>query len=280
MSAQQDQHCRKAKGATARRGPPRCSSAIAQVTRAFTLIELLVVISIIALLVSILLPALAGARQTAWDVMCKSNLRQIGLGLQMYLDDQKDPRFPDMRPRNPAARDHWNMVPTLEEYLGAPPSIRNRGGPGEEFLGAAPQEIFICPAARGETSVLDPTTRMEMETHATINVFDYNHDGIDDYITEYWFNDSVPGDYDRPQRPWRHGVSGQLIRAMEHPEQVVWSIDATDWIPRHNGKNHLLFGDQRIVTMSLAESELSSDPFGSPGPFFNWGHYYPRRARD
>jgi prepilin-type N-terminal cleavage/methylation domain-containing protein/prepilin-type processing-associated H-X9-DG protein len=99
--------------------------------RGFTLIELLVVIAIIAILAAILFPVFAQAREQARKTQCVNNMKQAGLGVQMYIQDY-DETYPMSvyRARNTQNQEcAYTMLSAIEPY------IKNK-------------DIYECPSAR------------------------------------------------------------------------------------------------------------------------------------
>lgn len=286
-------------------GYGRSAPPPAAMGKGFTLIELLVVIAIIALLISIILPSLGSARATARTVICTSNLRQLGIAIQGYMSDQKDPRFLPLlgewdTGNYPSRAGRWDPDTGKKRVGSAGPVFFWQVGAVfilQDYLSNAGNAPFNCPSAKGPTSVrLDEnvaylqsgsrfytypnlaTTGGASVTGTAITAF-----------TEYWFNDSgatfSPG--------WKGGgtgVSARPLRLVRRPDATIWS---TDWdeAPRHTtrpkarkgtsdvgrpveGANNALFGDLHIEQIEYTRYLSGRDKYKSIPTFYNWGHAY------
>lgn len=133
--------------------------------KGFTLIELLVVISIIALLIAILLPALRSAREVARRSVCASNIRQVGLGITLYANDN----------------DEWLPSSTLYTY----PQVDAAGDPYGTYFTynlypnyVSSGEIFYCPTSTFEYFLDEPYTGpYGWHVNGSPNIFGYQYYG-------------------------------------------------------------------------------------------------------
>lgn len=158
----------------------------------FTLIELLVVISIIALLVGILLPALGAARRSAINVACLSNFRQMAILTHTYTTDYKDtlPMIYEVRPgsvetltTDPETNGKgWNWMGLL----------RNHGNLGVNNL-------FICPA---DEDAVEPDNDKILYSGLFVSPTSYTANGC--YYSSLPANLRTP--WSLPARPYATGV--------------------------------------------------------------------------
>ena len=118
---------------------------------AFTLLELLVVISVIALLLALLLPAIGRARESALSTMCSNHQRNLGLGITMYADDHDG----QMPPIETGLDEYAPIALHVTKYLRVPGQQQLRAdwsGLGLLFTGdyVSLPEAFYCPSVVSE----------------------------------------------------------------------------------------------------------------------------------
>jgi prepilin-type N-terminal cleavage/methylation domain-containing protein/prepilin-type processing-associated H-X9-DG protein len=194
---------------------------------AFTLIELLVVVAIIALLITILLPSLALAREQAKQTICASNQRQMGMAFNLYVEGNRD-TFPAYRaPDNPwadntgnARNAHW--FERIRWYISY-----DKGVP-DTF------KCWLCPSSK--ISKYD----------ANGLSYGYNYTHLGDAVLPVW---TKTIDITEPART--------IVTADSHDasnSSLLWDsvIAPRDYVniypvgPRHRGKANVLWADWHV----------------------------------
>jgi len=189
--------------------------------KGFTIIELLVVISIIALLVSILMPALSRARELARRVVCASNLKQSSLLLFMYSDDHRDYYPPHDGP--PTYHGWGQKHPFCAWWLGKYADIDWESSFYTSYLGNP--EVLFCPGNNNYQ------TRLEYFETGQTGVIGYQ------YYCNFKgnFNNSHWIDLEEKDR-----MPNRNSDKMDFPMMSDWASEWTSdgWFWSHTEKKH------------------------------------------
>lgn len=201
-------------------------------TQGFTLIELLVVISIIALLVSILLPALGSARASALSLQCMNQQRQIHLAQTMYAESFNGWFPPSTGPAATAINDNYGYWPNnyLLSYLSDLPY------PHSPYPDIPQSNIYACPVYRDQG--------VDLNNHYFVGYDSrFSHVAVTYTLNRYLFDSTTGAPVMRPQR-----VPDQSSR-----------VYLTDGLRRSSGSKLMIFNAQVQYGFHHASAEGLND---------------------
>ena len=205
----------------------------------FTLVELLVVIAIIGALIGMLLPAVQSAREASRRAQCKSNLRQIGIALTRYLDQQGD------RGEFPEAAILTSATPFDEDDKSTWPLHKILADYGENN-----QEIYRCPSDNGP---LNPTTDV-----AAYDGYVRDFDGAAYQPGDSYFaNEGTSYEYPSYRLEGKNRQEVVVRRSGEafgtHKFWIVFDFESFHGSPGDNGSRNFLYLDGHVDALIVAE---------------------------
>jgi prepilin-type N-terminal cleavage/methylation domain-containing protein/prepilin-type processing-associated H-X9-DG protein len=227
-------------------------------TAAFTLIELLVAIAIIAILAGLLFPVFASARDKARQATCFSNLKQIGVALELYLQDY-DEYMPDCCWHARASSILFNYEPCLQDGITRrtpkdtflpPPQSPPRFFQDKLYPYARNAQIFFCPGVGLDRTWNDDPARATFRFNGTT------------YIWVHWVR---PGHlWTAPKTRGAILVSGRARAAIPRPSEAVVAWDYPDWLPiKPCGNPKSTPAHAKGVNALYADGHVQYSPFGS-----------------
>jgi general secretion pathway protein G len=206
----------------------------------FTLIELLVVIAIIALLAALLFPVFATARAKARQSQCLSNLRQIGMSIDMYATDHDDLYPFAVDPTDKYTPQIWHEYPEWQQWIPSMPMLHEVLQPYQKS-----REIWRCPADIGYT-IQDFTGEP----------FDTRPSSYERYGTSYLFRTEIAF---RLMRVGSFQYSAQINMLFDGSGKWHGSKSwfSPDYPPDPGYRYNCLFADLHVKNITLGEMWLA-----------------------
>jgi prepilin-type N-terminal cleavage/methylation domain-containing protein/prepilin-type processing-associated H-X9-DG protein len=199
---------------------------VSRARNAFTLIELLVVIAIIGVLASLLLPALASAKEQAKLIKCISNQKQIGIAFKLYVDDN-DQRFPPLAPFQVYGHRSFEFGGGDPDpnFVQGPTMVKATNRPLWRYTQS--RNLFQCPADRGYDipGIGLPPSKSQFGTFGS----SYKYNSYPWAMTRYPFDNRI----DRPDSKLADeiGLAGKRENWILAPSQhvLIHDIPALPW---------------------------------------------------